>query len=123
MSRRSRSRTASPSAGGSRTRPASRRRRAGFRATLRWLVALPTVPPLTTPTTPTTPTAQAMQAMRPRIGVLAVQGDVREHVATLASLGVAVSLVRRPVELKAVDALVIPGGESTVIDKLTRAFG
>ena len=57
-----------------------------------------------------------------RIGVLAVQGDVREHVQTLSRLGVQVCGVRRPRELDDVDALVIPGGESTTMDKLVRAF-
>lgn len=60
---------------------------------------------------------------RPRVGVLAVQGDVREHVRVLADLGADVVRVRRPEELAAVDGLVIPGGESSVIDKLSRAFG
>jgi 5'-phosphate synthase pdxT subunit len=60
---------------------------------------------------------------RPHIGVLALQGDVREHARVLTDLGAEVELVRRPVELAAVDGLVIPGGESSVIDKLSRAFG
>ncbi len=55
--------------------------------------------------------------------MLALQGDVREHAALLAGLGAEVALVRRPDELAAVDGLVIPGGESSVIDKLSRAFG
>ncbi|WP_243227904.1 pyridoxal 5'-phosphate synthase glutaminase subunit PdxT [Microbacterium sp. CIAB417] len=59
----------------------------------------------------------------PRIGVLALQGDVREHVRILRLLGAAVRTVRRPAELAEVDGLVIPGGESSVIDKLSRAFG
>jgi 5'-phosphate synthase pdxT subunit len=59
----------------------------------------------------------------PRVGVLALQGDVREHVALLAGLGADVVLVRRPQELADVDGLVIPGGESSVIDKLSRIFG
>ncbi len=59
----------------------------------------------------------------PRIGVLAVQGDVREHLAALTDLGAAAATVRRPEELEQIDGLVIPGGESTVIDKLVRAFG
>ena len=59
----------------------------------------------------------------PVIGVLAVQGDVREHRAALESAGASSVAVRRPEELAAVDALVIPGGESTTIDKLTRIFG
>jgi pyridoxal 5'-phosphate synthase pdxT subunit len=58
----------------------------------------------------------------PVIGVLAVQGDVREHLSALAECDVVGRPVRRPSELDAVDALVIPGGESTTIDKLTRAF-
>jgi pyridoxal 5'-phosphate synthase pdxT subunit len=57
-----------------------------------------------------------------RIGVLAVQGDVREHVHALSALGARVLTVRRPRELDDVDALVIPGGESTTMDKLVRAF-
>lgn len=57
------------------------------------------------------------------VGVLAVQGDVREHAAVLASLGCDVVKVRRATEIEAVDALVIPGGESSVQDKLVRAFG
>lgn len=58
----------------------------------------------------------------PTIGVLAVQGDVREHAAALTSVGASVRPVRRPAELDGLDGLVIPGGESTVIDKLVRAF-
>ncbi|MEV4667410.1 pyridoxal 5'-phosphate synthase glutaminase subunit PdxT [Microbacterium sp. LWO12-1.2] len=58
-----------------------------------------------------------------RVGVLALQGDVREHAALLAGLGADVILVRRPEELSSVNGLVIPGGESSVIDKLSRAFG
>jgi 5'-phosphate synthase pdxT subunit len=57
------------------------------------------------------------------VGVLAVQGDVREHIATIESLGGRAVPVRRPSELAAIDGLIIPGGESTTIDKLTRTFG
>lgn len=57
------------------------------------------------------------------VGVLALQGDVREHVALLERLGAEVVRVRRPEELASVGGLVIPGGESTVIDKLSRQFG
>jgi pyridoxal 5'-phosphate synthase pdxT subunit len=64
-----------------------------------------------------------MTTSRPRVGVLALQGDVREHARVLAELGADVALVRRPAELAAVDGLVLPGGESSVIDKLSRAFG
>ncbi|WP_323098482.1 pyridoxal 5'-phosphate synthase glutaminase subunit PdxT [Intrasporangium sp. YIM S08009] len=58
----------------------------------------------------------------PRIGVLAVQGDVREHATALSDLGADVTLVRRPTEVEQLDGLVIPGGESTTMDKLVRAF-
>lgn len=58
-----------------------------------------------------------------RIGVLALQGDVREHAAILTSLGAQAVLVRRPEQLDGLDGLVIPGGESSVIDKLSRIFG
>lgn len=56
------------------------------------------------------------------VGVLALQGDVREHAAALERVGATATRVRRLAELEAVDALVIPGGESTTIDKLLRAF-
>ena len=56
------------------------------------------------------------------IGVLAVQGDVREHLHVLESVGARAAPVRRPAEVEAVDGLVIPGGESTTMDKLVRAF-
>jgi pyridoxal 5'-phosphate synthase pdxT subunit len=58
----------------------------------------------------------------PRVGVLALQGDVREHLACLEAAGALGSAVRRPAELDAVDALVIPGGESTTMYKLAVAF-
>jgi pyridoxal 5'-phosphate synthase pdxT subunit len=61
-------------------------------------------------------------ASGPRVGVLALQGDFREHAHVLSRLGARVSLVRRPGELAEIDGLVIPGGESTVMDKLVRAF-
>jgi 5'-phosphate synthase pdxT subunit len=52
------------------------------------------------------------------IGVLALQGDFREHVASLKAIGATTALVRRPNDLDAVDALVVPGGESTAMWKL-----
>ena len=58
----------------------------------------------------------------PRIGVLALQGDVREHLQVLTRLGVEASAVRRPAELAAVDGLVLPGGESTTMANLARTF-
>jgi 5'-phosphate synthase pdxT subunit len=57
-----------------------------------------------------------------RIGVLALQGDVREHLAMLREAGAEAVAVRRPEELAQVDGLVIPGGESTTISKLARTF-
>ena len=59
----------------------------------------------------------------PYIGVLALQGDVREHLAALGAAGARTGPVRRPAELDEVDGLVIPGGESTTMSKLATAFG
>ncbi|QHC22145.1 pyridoxal 5'-phosphate synthase glutaminase subunit PdxT [Streptomyces sp. GS7] len=59
----------------------------------------------------------------PTIGVLALQGDVREHVKALADAGAQARPVRRPEELAEVDGLVIPGGESTTMSKLAVVFG
>jgi pyridoxal 5'-phosphate synthase pdxT subunit len=56
------------------------------------------------------------------IGVLALQGDVREHAAALGAVGARAVAVRRASELDAVDGLVIPGGESTTMWKLATAF-
>jgi 5'-phosphate synthase pdxT subunit len=58
----------------------------------------------------------------PTVGVLALQGDVREHRRVLESCGAATAVVRRPEELDRVDALVIPGGESTTMWRLARTF-
>lgn len=58
-----------------------------------------------------------------RIGVLALQGAYREHLLVLEKLGTPGLKVRTQSELSQVDALVIPGGESTVIDKLSQSFG
>ena len=57
-----------------------------------------------------------------KIGVLALQGDVREHLVALDRLGAEASTVRRPGELAAVDALIMPGGESTTMSKLAAIF-
>ena len=59
----------------------------------------------------------------PVIGVLALQGDVREHLVALAAADAVARPVRRPEELAEVDGLVIPGGESTTISKLAVLFG
>ena len=60
--------------------------------------------------------------MSPRVGVFALQGDVREHLRVLESLGATAVRVRRPSELEGCDGLVIPGGESTTMFKLARTF-
>ncbi|MFM7624504.1 MAG: pyridoxal 5'-phosphate synthase glutaminase subunit PdxT [Actinomycetota bacterium] len=57
------------------------------------------------------------------VGVLALQGDVREHINSLSDCGVSAIEVKSLAELERVDALVIPGGESTTISKLARSFG
>lgn len=58
-----------------------------------------------------------------RVGVLALQGDFREHLSTFGSLGVDAIPVKTPASLAEVDALVIPGGESTTIGKMSVRFG
>ena len=60
--------------------------------------------------------------MSARIGVLALQGDTREHLAALGAAGAESLTVRRRAELDSVDALVIPGGESTTMSHLLREF-
>lgn len=57
------------------------------------------------------------------VGVLGLQGDVREHLAALRGLGAEAIPVRRPEELDRIQGIVLPGGESSVMDKLARAFG
>ncbi len=58
-----------------------------------------------------------------KIGVLAVQGDFREHAAMLARLGAEVVEVRKPEQLDGLDGLVVPGGESTAFMRLMRLYG
>jgi pyridoxal 5'-phosphate synthase pdxT subunit len=58
-----------------------------------------------------------------KIGVLAVQGNFREHVAMLRRLGVDAVEVRKPEQLDGLDGLVIPGGESTTFMRLMRLYG
>src|SRR5271167_3740007 len=60
--------------------------------------------------------------MKPVIGVLALQGDVPEHVRALEAVGGQPAAVRRPEELHRIDGLVIPGGESTTLWRLSVAF-
>ncbi|MFD6513507.1 pyridoxal 5'-phosphate synthase glutaminase subunit PdxT [Rhodococcus sp. NPDC060176] len=59
---------------------------------------------------------------RPLIGVLALQGDVREHLAALDDSGADAVGIRRPEELDKVDGIVIPGGESTTMSRLLQVF-
>jgi 5'-phosphate synthase pdxT subunit len=58
-----------------------------------------------------------------KVGVLALQGDVREHISSLVACGVDPFSVRRDFEIDEIDALVIPGGESTTIAQLSEVFG
>jgi pyridoxal 5'-phosphate synthase pdxT subunit len=58
----------------------------------------------------------------PVVGVLALQGDVREHLRALTACAVDVRAVRRPADLDGLHGIVLPGGESTTIDKLSRIF-
>src|SRR5437870_549540 len=60
---------------------------------------------------------------KPKIGILAVQGNVREHAAMLRRLGAEPVEVRKPEQLAELDGLVIPGGESTAIGRLVRLYG
>jgi pyridoxal 5'-phosphate synthase pdxT subunit len=59
----------------------------------------------------------------PRVGVLALQGDFREHLSRLERLGVEAVPVKTPAGLESVEALIIPGGESTTIGKMAVRFG
>ena len=58
-----------------------------------------------------------------RVGVLALQGDFREHIAALDAIGVEAIPVKTSTEIDAIEALILPGGESTTIAKLARTFG
>lgn len=73
-------------------------------------------------TVPASEPAGAPASRPPTIGVLALQGDVREHLRMLTEAGATAVAVRRPAELAAVDGLVIPGGESTTMWKLADTF-
>ena len=57
------------------------------------------------------------------VGVFALQGDVREHVHVLEALGARTRPVRRPADLEGLDGIVLPGGESSVMDRLARIMG
>lgn len=61
--------------------------------------------------------------MEKTVGVLALQGGVADHALLLEQLGARVVLVKKPEQLTELDALVLPGGESTTIDRLSRILG
>jgi 5'-phosphate synthase pdxT subunit len=69
-----------------------------------------------------TPTGAA-EARRPRIGVLALQGDVREHANALREVGAEPIEVRLPRDLVGLDGLILPGGESTTMRRLIDLYG
>jgi pyridoxal 5'-phosphate synthase pdxT subunit len=69
------------------------------------------------------PPAPGGRPQGPAVGVLALQGDVAEHVRALREVGASPAAIRRPEELDSVEGLVIPGGESTTIWKLIEIFG
>jgi 5'-phosphate synthase pdxT subunit len=60
--------------------------------------------------------------MPPTVGVLALQGDFREHIAMVEALGAVASEIRLPADLAAIDALILPGGESTTMGKLAERY-
>ena len=64
-----------------------------------------------------------MSPAAPTVGVFALQGDVREHVHVLEALGARTRPVRRPADLAGLDGIVLPGGESSVMDRLARIMG
>lgn len=64
-----------------------------------------------------------MAAAPTRVGVLALQGDFREHAAMVTALGAEPIEVRLPADLEGIDALIIPGGESTTIGKMAKTYG
>jgi 5'-phosphate synthase pdxT subunit len=74
-------------------------------------------------TGPKAPGGTVSRVKRPQIGVLAVQGNFREHAAMLRRLGADVVEVRKAEQLDGLDGLVIPGGESTAISRLARLYG
>lgn len=67
--------------------------------------------------------AGGSDASSPMIGVLDLQGDVREHVSALHEVGARARLVKRPAELEGLDGLILPGGESTTLSMLLESTG
>ena len=74
------------------------------------------------PTSPLRTVSPSVAGSNLPVGVLALQGDFREHLAVFGELGADAVPVRRPEELNSISGLVIPGGESSVMDKLARSF-
>jgi 5'-phosphate synthase pdxT subunit len=74
-------------------------------------------------TIPAPTSSGAAEARRPRIGILAVQGDVREHATALRDVGAEPIEVRLPRDLVGIDGLILPGGESTTMRKLIELYG
>ena len=74
-------------------------------------------------TAPAPTTSESGAAPRRRIGILAVQGDVREHARALAEIGAEAVEVRLPRDLVGLDALILPGGESTAMRRLIDRYG
>jgi 5'-phosphate synthase pdxT subunit len=74
-------------------------------------------------TAPAPTTADPAAARRPRIGILAVQGDVREHARAIRDVGAEPVEVRLPRDLVGLDGLILPGGESTTMRKLIDRYG
>ena len=72
---------------------------------------------------PTSGARAAEAASSPVVGVLALQGGVVEHVRAVESLGARAVKVRAPEDLEGIDALILPGGESSTVDRLCRTFG
>jgi pyridoxal 5'-phosphate synthase pdxT subunit len=64
-----------------------------------------------------------LSSVPPTIGVLALQGDVREHIHALEQAGARARRIRRPDELDSIDGLILPGGESTTMGRLAAVFG
>lgn len=70
----------------------------------------------------TTPPAISEDSAGPVVGILALQGDVREHAAHMEAVGARTTTVRQPADLTGIDGLIIPGGESTAISRLIGVF-
>ncbi len=72
---------------------------------------------------PVTLPAEPAEARRPRVGILALQGAVREHADALRAVGAEPVFVRLPKDMQGLDALILPGGESTTMRRLIDLYG